>query len=665
MRFPLIRSVLRTAIAVGVISSYQSSSLASCWNELLRPNAGVCYIYDLQSDEFAGSSLSKQEVDSIATAIQSVVNADQPCNGFDLCSSESNGVDSSESAVEPVDTSRTDWDDCIAAAKRYEMRSNFDAAWAQIGSQASSLINQRDRLFSAYGQARTLFTSFARNSSIQLVELIRINESLPVAGITTDPITESLTDTTVSIESDWNCNDWNQPHDQPHDQVPCLEASGVFPVRGHANIFVFCHHGSEPVDNTWQGEIDAVSPEIDTVSPEIDTVILEIDTVYPEIDTVYPEIDTVYPELDTVYPEIDTVSPEIDTLSPEIDTLSPELDTLSPELDTLSPEIDTLSPDTDTVSPETDTVSPEIDTISPEIDTLSPEIDTLSPEIDTLSPEIDTVSPEIDTVSPEIDAVSPEIDAVSPEQAPVSPELAPVCPELDRSNNACHWADLFEQPRICCPLDTQKQDEPVADSSVSDIPVTADPIRPPTLQSDGEQIDPPIDELSYDLATSQPVHWNLWSGQRSFGGGYRAAWLEPASPIGMFSREDLQYATKFSSELPNNTLNEIDHVSNVDAPSLASDIAPAIETFVSKDFLVQRHESTFGTLILPLTSPQQIAVDYAMKHLRGTSDDTRLNASKSLANQVRTVGEFLVDFAMQLETEAERVEIARRDSNQR
>ena len=564
MRFPLIRSVLRTAIAVGVISSYQSSSLASCWNELLRPNAGVCYIYDLQSDEFAGSSLSKQEVDSIATAIQSVVNADQPCNGFDLCSSESNGVDSSESAVEPVDTSRTDWDDCIAAAKRYEMRSNFDAAWAQIGSQASSLINQRDRLFSAYGQARTLFTSFARNSSIQLVELIRINESLPVAGITTDPITESLTDTTVSIESDWNCNDWNQPHDQPHDQVhdqvPCFDASGVFPVRGHANIFVFCHHGSEPVDNTWQGEIDTVSPEIDAVSPEIDTV---------------------------------------------------------------------------------------------------------SPEIDAVSPEIDAVSPEIDAVSPELAPVCPELAPVSPELAPVSPELAPVCPELARSNNACHWADLFEQPRICCPLDTQKQDEPVADSSVSDIPVTADPIRPPTLQSDGEQIDPPIDELSYDLATSQPVHWNLWSGQRSFGGGYRAAWLEPASPIGMFSREDLQYATKFSSELPNNTLNEIDHVSNVDAPSLASDIAPAIETFVSKDFLVQRHESTFGTLILPLTSPQQIAVDYAMKHLRGTSDDTRLNASKSLANQVRTVGEFLVDFAMQLETEAERVEIARRDSNQR
>jgi hypothetical protein len=584
MRFPLIRSVLRTAIAVGVISSYQSSSLASCWNELLRPNAGVCYIYDLQSDEFAGSSLSKQEVDSIATAIQSVVNADQPCNGFDLCSSESNGVDSSESAVEPVDTSRTDWDDCIAAAKRYEMRSNFDAAWAQIGSQASSLINQRDRLFSAYGQARTLFTSFARNSSIQLVELIRINESLPVAGITTDPITESLTDTTVSIESDWNCNDWNQPHDQ----VQGFDASGVFPVRGHANIFVFCHHGSEPVDNTWQGEIDAVSPEIDAVSPEIDT------------------------------------------LSPELDTVSPELDTLSPELDT----------------------------ISPEIDAVSPEIDAVSPEIDAVSPEIDAVSPEIATVCPELAPVCPELDTVSP-------ELAPVCPELDPSNNACHWADLFEQPRICCPLDTQKQDEPVADSSVSDIPVTADPIRPPTLQSDGEQIDPPIDELSYDLATSQPVHWNLWSGQRSFGGGYRAAWLEPASPIGMFSREDLQYATKFSSELPNNTLNEIDHVSNVDAPSLASDIAPAIETFVSKDFLVQRHESTFGTLILPLTSPQQIAVDYAMKHLRGTSDDTRLNASKSLANQVRTVGEFLVDFALQLETEAERVEIARRDSNQR
>jgi hypothetical protein len=205
----------------------------------------------------------------------------------------------------------------------------------------------------------------------------------------------------------------------------------------------------------------------------------------------------------------------------------------------------------------------------------------------------------------------------------------------------------------------------VADSNVSDIPVTADPIRPPTLQSDGEQIDRPVDELSYNFASSQPEHWNPWSGQRSFGEGYRAAWREPASPIGMFSREDLQYATKFSSELLNNSLSEIDNASNEEAPSLASDLAPATETFVSKDFLVQRHESTFGTLILPLSSPQQIAVDYAMKHLSGTSDDSRLNATKSLAKQVRTVGEFLVDIAMQIETEAERFEIARRDSSQR
>lgn len=493
MRYPLIRSILRTAIAVGVVSSYQSSSLASCWNEILRPNAGVCYNHDLQSDGFAGSSLSKQEAGSIATAIQSVVNADHACHGFDLCLSESIVVDSSESAVEPVDTSRTDWDDCIAAAKRYEMRSNFDAAWAQIGSQASSLINQRDRLFSAYGQARTAITSFARNSSLELVDLIQINESLSDAGITTDPIAESLADTSISIESDWNCNDWNQPQDQ----VQGLEASGIFPVRGHANIFVVSYNGSEPVVDTWQVGVD------------------------------------------------------------------------------------------------------------------------------------------------------------------------PVCPEIDPSNNACHWADFSEQPRSCCPLDTQKQDEPVADSSVGDIPVTADPIRPPTLQSDGEQIDPPIDELSYNLATSQPVHSNPWSGRRSFGEGYRAAWLEPASSIGLFSRDDLQYAMKFSSELLNNTLNEIDNASNVDAPSLVNDLAPAMETFASKDFLVQRHESTFGTLILPLSSPQQTAVDYAMKYLRGSSDNTRLNATKSIANQVRTVGAFLVDFALQIETEAERVEIARRDSNQR
>jgi hypothetical protein len=205
----------------------------------------------------------------------------------------------------------------------------------------------------------------------------------------------------------------------------------------------------------------------------------------------------------------------------------------------------------------------------------------------------------------------------------------------------------------------------VADSSVSEIPASADPIRPPTLQSDGEQIDRPFDELSYDLATSQPEHWNPWSGQRSFGEGYRAAWLEPASPIGLFSRENLQYATKFSSEIPNNPLNEIDNASNEEAPSLASDLAPAMETFASKDFLVQRHESTFGTLILPVSNPTQIAVDYAMKHLKGTSDDSRLNASKSLAKQVRMVGEFLIDFAMQIETEAKRFEIARRDSSQR
>ena len=64
------------------------------------------------------------------------------------------------------------------------------------------------------------------------------------------------------------------------------------------------------------------------------------------------------------------------------------------------------------------------------------------------------------------------------------------------------------------------------------------------------------------------------------------------------------------------------------------------------------------------TAPR-MPVDYAMKVISPSSIESGSQITKGVASQIRTVGQFLVDFANQIEDRIEQVEIARRDNIQR
>lgn len=263
MRYPLIRSFLRTAIAVGVVASYQSSLFAWSWRELLQPHAGVCILHDLYSDQNNGASQSQPETEIIANSKLSRVNAEVSVQDFDICGMESIENDSYASRIQN--------EKCIEAAKEFEFRSQLIAAWAEIESGSSLLMAQSKRLYSVFGQSSNTLLSLMKSNSLKLVEWIQIPEMRSVTVLQTEQIAEA----NDAFESEWNCTAW--------EHIVAAEETANLPVRDRANIYVFTFHTSDAdactevatmlgqteqvgteknSENTWQVGVDPVCPEI-------------------------------------------------------------------------------------------------------------------------------------------------------------------------------------------------------------------------------------------------------------------------------------------------------------------------------------------------------------------------------------------------------------------
>ncbi len=225
-------------------------------------------------------------------------------------------------------------------------------------------------------------------------------------------------------------------------------------------------------------------------------------------------------------------------------------------------------------------------------------------------------------------------------------DLEPVCPEVPGSNP--DWRGCLEQPSsICCPQE----------ASVASI-------RPPTLQAESEMI---VADASFEsnkqsvfeygnhcVDSLKSAYWFSGAGKR-FAFGDSAPRMPEATPaIATFSKEDLAVASKFSSEI---LAIENGYLKGVSEPNGMP--------FSSKDFLTTLRASTYGSILLPVSNSHRLAVDYAMKVISPSSIESRSQVSKSVASQIRTVGQFLVDFANQIEDRLEQVEIARRDNIQR
>ncbi len=189
-------------------------------------------------------------------------------------------------------------------------------------------------------------------------------------------------------------------------------------------------------------------------------------------------------------------------------------------------------------------------------------------------------------------------------------------------------------------------------------------VRPPTLQAEFEtQAADTLVELTEQSVFESGNHWanSMRSADWFSGTGKRFAFgdsvprMPEAGPaIATFSKGDLAVASKFSAEILAIEIEDFDKIPE-----------PIEMPFSSKDFLTTLNASTYGSIILPVSNSHRLAVDYAMKVISPPSTEARNQMSKGVASQIRTVGQFLVDFANEIENRIEQVEMARRDNIQR
>ena len=265
---------------------------------------------------------------------------------------------------------------------------------------------------------------------------------------------------------------------------------------------------------------------------------------------------------------------------------------------------------------------------------------------------IDSSSPESDICSEEI-AMAANFEFARSVTQTWQVGVDPVCPEVMESNLACRWSDYFAQPSICCPIDlatVENTTEAIAMQAVA-LPATVAAIRPPTLEAESEV---PLAKQQWQssfvpnvvfdnsdeptLETAQKFSpWSFKTGRRFAFGDNAPRMPEIGPPIVAYTMEDLQSA----SRLPARFIDELPSYPN-----------PA--------------ERNFNDLIVPyLSYLHRVAVDFTMKSLTNPVTESRIRMSKSLATPIRTLGQFLVDFASKIESQMDQVEIARRDLNQR
>jgi hypothetical protein len=223
MRSLYLRSILRTAIALGVVSASVSGAQAGAWRGPMNPHAGICFIHDLDWEQLQiNNRAAAQEREDVKLFRQQV-----------------------SIVFESLQTNAVFWKSRATNALVPIVRT-VHSAKASIAA-----------------------------SGLQLVDWLRIPDVLPVAVLAESPALDSAgasdaidysvasSCTHVDCEFandaayDWNCNEW--------DVSTRFPSSGVFPQRDRANIYVYTF-SNNPIStvNRWQTGIDPVCPEINT-----------------------------------------------------------------------------------------------------------------------------------------------------------------------------------------------------------------------------------------------------------------------------------------------------------------------------------------------------------------------------------------------------------------
>ncbi len=168
MRCHLIRSAIRAVLAAGLIASCQNATLFASWKDSLHPVGGTCFVHDL--------SVAAHETNL-----------------------------------------------CIAAAKQFELRMHVDAIMSSIGIRTKQFADTGTNLLFNFSRSRNALISSIENRAVELVQWIKIPDTLPIA------IAQSADEN--DFDGDWNCGQW------------CQDARGSvsrqLPFRDGPNILVY------------------------------------------------------------------------------------------------------------------------------------------------------------------------------------------------------------------------------------------------------------------------------------------------------------------------------------------------------------------------------------------------------------------------------------------
>ena len=612
MRCLPIRSVFRAALLAGLIGSSQYATVSASWKDCMPPRIGSCFIHDLQWERF-----QQQPIDAVSVRNSALQ------------------VDEASSEVLDVEL-RT----CLAAAKRFELKQQVEAIQTAIESNVTGNPNLSKPFTSLFVRSQKMFYTFFENQNFKLAKSAVSSETLPVVAVV--PQDEP------AYDCDWNCGDWCQGYSRP------LTVS--LPSRDGANLFVYTFETSETTSNGSSCH-DTV-----TAQTENSQIVDSCAVAYSEYvgDNLLTEAEisqwnsAVAAEFSNPWQMgVDPVCPEVQ--STEIANVASSSFGKHSVCCPVGNAEEAVAVFADVAAPVTGIDVAGVDVAGVDVTGIDVTgIDVTGIDVTGIDVAgIDVAS--VDVASVDVAGV----DVASVDVASVDVANVDVA-NVDSTNNAME--ELAARPPILEAESEINDSNPVMEFQgqrpvhclISDFDAGA-------YRWEGESDMFGSYDYSYPwLSSLNAPSWRTSYGKRfAFGDNSPRMPIAP-SPVAAFSKEDLQFANRFSSDLLGQTTEQVSDVqaNDVDLNSGAT------ETFLSKDFLTTLQTSAYGSIILPVNQTQRMAMDYAMKLLAEPASTSRIHASRKVAKELRSVGQFLVDFAIQIENRVEQVEIARGENKQ-
>ena len=261
MRYRYLRSLLRTALAVGLITSGQQHLKAVGLGSLNQPHSGVCFVHDLEWEPFAGSNWKREDECSLGNSSNKAI---LPEVVIDAEPAIEDLKQQAEAILNSLQANASFWGSranrCLMPI--VQLPSRLDSA-ISVGSVRMVEWLQVAEVHSV----TTLESANVDNTGIDLVEQMAIASELEPASAS-EHASATQEDFANEVETEWNCSEWDCSdwHSSYQNNV-----ASVFPARDRANTFVFVLDASQPDIQILQPTVIDAQGGMDPVCREINS----------------------------------------------------------------------------------------------------------------------------------------------------------------------------------------------------------------------------------------------------------------------------------------------------------------------------------------------------------------------------------------------------------